>query len=101
MLEQIRRKPDREGGRKARDEGGRMKDEGKAQRLSLHPSSFRLHPSFTPSLTAGLPSQKAKGALVRECSFRQINRMQKSFLRVRRARVEPAARERQCGDSRR
>src|SRR5688500_4238581 len=27
-----------------RDEGGRMKDEGTAVQLSLHPSSFRLHP---------------------------------------------------------
>src|SRR5205085_12481385 len=27
-----------------KDEGGRMKDEVKAVRLSLHPSSFRLHP---------------------------------------------------------
>jgi hypothetical protein len=28
-----------------KSEGGRMKDEVRAERLSLHPSSFRLHPS--------------------------------------------------------
>jgi hypothetical protein len=30
---------------KRKDEGGRMKDEVKAKLTSLHPSSFRLHPS--------------------------------------------------------
>src|SRR4051812_6324788 len=43
----FRRKPDREGGRTRKDEGGRMKDEVKVAFLSsfiLHPSSFALRP---------------------------------------------------------
>jgi 23S rRNA pseudouridine1911/1915/1917 synthase len=33
-----------------KDEGGRMKDEGDAVEPSLHPSSFRLHPSIRPGI---------------------------------------------------
>jgi 23S rRNA pseudouridine1911/1915/1917 synthase len=33
-----------------KDEGGRMKDEGNSVEPSLHPSSFRLHPSVRPGI---------------------------------------------------
>ncbi|TMK23563.1 MAG: DUF3479 domain-containing protein [Actinobacteria bacterium] len=57
---ESRRKPDREEGRKVKDEGGRMKDEVKAASLS----SFIPHPGTTPSLTVGLPQAPPAGSRV-------------------------------------
>src|ERR1043165_2398555 len=42
-MSQLCVRPEKEA-RRLKDEGGRMKDEVKSSLLSLHPSSFRLHP---------------------------------------------------------
>src|SRR5207237_7867050 len=39
-----------------KDEGGRMKDEVKAELFLLHPSSFRLHPCFFSRLARKMQS---------------------------------------------
>src|SRR5207248_7499930 len=58
----ARRVRPRRGGRAGvRDEGGRMKDEGKASSPSLHPSSFRLYPSGGGE-EFGVEDGRARGA---------------------------------------
>jgi hypothetical protein len=47
---------------KMRDEGGRMKDEVKADEPFFHPSSFRLHPSIVGIHIALVRSSCAAGA---------------------------------------